>query len=86
MLSLHERIHGGSYRAKPSRSSYISEPDGRQRPLGIAALDNKIAQRVVVEALSAIYEGRLPRILLRVSARTRPTRYVGRARGRDQPA
>jgi RNA-directed DNA polymerase len=53
---LHGRIHRGAYRALPSRRRMISKPDGRERPLGIASLEDKIVQRAVVEVLNAIYE------------------------------
>jgi RNA-directed DNA polymerase len=56
LKGLHARVHSGSYRAKPSLRAYIPKPDGRQRPLGIAALEDKILQRAVVEVLNAIYE------------------------------
>jgi RNA-directed DNA polymerase len=56
LADLHRRVHRGSYRAQPSRRTYIPKPDGRQRPLGIAALEDKIVQRAVVEVLNAIYE------------------------------
>jgi group II intron reverse transcriptase/maturase len=50
------RVHSGAYRASPSRRVNIPKPDGRQRPLGIATLEDKIVQRAVVEVLNAIYE------------------------------
>jgi group II intron reverse transcriptase/maturase len=53
---LHGRIHRGAYRALPSRRRMIPKPDGRERPLGIASLEDKIVQRAVVEVLNAIYE------------------------------
>ena len=53
---LHARIHRGAYRALPSRRTFIPKPDGRQRPLAIAALEDKIVQRATVAVLSAIYE------------------------------
>lgn len=56
LADLHDRVHRGSYRAQPSRRTYIPKPDGRQRPLGIAALEDKIVQRAMVEVLNAIYE------------------------------
>jgi RNA-directed DNA polymerase len=56
LQALHERLHRGAYRAKPSRRVFIPKPDGRLRPLGIAALEDKILQRALVEVLNAIYE------------------------------
>ncbi|MCA1700606.1 MAG: group II intron reverse transcriptase/maturase [Actinobacteria bacterium] len=56
LRDLHARAHGGSYRAKPARRAYIPKRDGRRRPLGIAALEDKILQRAVVEVLNSIYE------------------------------
>jgi group II intron reverse transcriptase/maturase len=56
LQDLHARIHRGAYRARPSRRTYIPKADGRLRPLGVAALEDKIVQRAVVEVLNAIYE------------------------------
>jgi group II intron reverse transcriptase/maturase len=56
LRDLHDRVQRGAYRAKPSRRVYIPKADGRLRPLGIAALEDKIVQRAVVEVLNAIYE------------------------------
>ena len=56
LQDLHQRVQSGSYRASPSRRVYIEKADGRQRPLGIATLEDKIVQRAVVEVLNAVYE------------------------------
>src|SRR5450755_862973 len=47
LRDLHSRVHRGSYRARPSRRVYIPKPDGRLRPLGVAALEDKLLQRAV---------------------------------------
>jgi group II intron reverse transcriptase/maturase len=56
LVDLHARVHRGAYRATPSRRVYIPKPDGGQRPLAIAALEDKIVQRAVAMVLNAIYE------------------------------
>jgi RNA-directed DNA polymerase len=56
LQDLSQRLRRGAYRAKPVRRAYIEKADGRQRPLGVPALEDKIVQRAVVEVLNAIYE------------------------------
>src|SRR5215831_6913705 len=56
LVDLHSRVHRGAYRAQPSRRVYIPKLDGRQRPLGVAALEDKIVQQAVVTILNQIYE------------------------------
>ena len=53
---LHSRIHRGAYRAKPARRVWISKSDGRQRPLGVASLEDKLVQQAVRWVLQCIYE------------------------------
>jgi group II intron reverse transcriptase/maturase len=55
-IDLHRAVHAGAYRATPSRRVYIPKADGRQRPLGIASIEDKIVQQAVVTVLNAIYE------------------------------
>jgi len=56
LLDLHRRLHSGGYRALPTRRTYIPKADGKQRPLGIAAMEDKIVQAAVVMLLTPIYE------------------------------
>ena len=56
LADLHSRVHRGAYRALPVRRVWIPKDDGRKRPLGIAALEDKIVQPAVVTILNAIYE------------------------------
>jgi group II intron reverse transcriptase/maturase len=56
LTDLHERVHRGAYRAQPSRRTYIPKADGRQRPLAVAALEDKIVQRATAAVLNQIYE------------------------------
>src|SRR5262245_4487473 len=56
LADLHSQIHRGTYRARPSKRAYLPKADGRQRPLGIAALEDKIVQQAVVTVLNQIYE------------------------------
>jgi RNA-directed DNA polymerase len=54
LTDLHSRIHRGTYRAQPSKRAYLPKADGRQRPLGIAALEDKVVQQAVVTILNQI--------------------------------
>jgi len=56
LQDLARRLHRGAYRAKPVRRAYIPKPDGRLRPLGVPALEDKLVQRATSEVVSAIYE------------------------------
>jgi len=56
IADLHNRVHSGTYRAKPSKRAWIEKADGRLRPLGIAALEDKIVQQAVKTVLEAIFE------------------------------
>src|SRR5438128_8378969 len=56
LIDLHSRVHRGAFRAMPSRRVYVEKEDGRKRPLGIAALEDKIVQHAVATVLNAIYE------------------------------
>jgi len=56
LTDLHARVHREAYRATPSRQTYIPKADGRQRPLAVAALEDKIVQRATVAVLNCIYE------------------------------
>jgi len=56
LCALSERLKRGAYRAKPARRAYISKEDGRQRPLGVPVLEDKVVERATVEVLNAIYE------------------------------
>jgi len=53
---LHERVHSGRYKAMPSKRTWIPKPDGRQRPIGIAVLEDKVVQQAMVKVLNQIYE------------------------------
>jgi group II intron reverse transcriptase/maturase len=56
LVDLHGRVHRGAYRPQPSRRTYIPKADGRERPLAIAAVEDKVVQGAVEMVLNAIYE------------------------------
>ena len=57
LIDLHSRVHRGAYRATPSRRVWIPKANGKQRPLGVASLEDKIVQQAVATILNAVYEG-----------------------------
>ena len=76
---LHQRLKDGKYQAQPLRRVYIPKEEGKQRPISIPALEDKILQKAMVEVLNAIYEQAFSRLLLRVSTWTGTTPSVGRS-------
>ena len=56
LVDLHARVHGQAYRAQPARRTYIPKSDGRQRPLAVTALEDKIVQKATVAVLNSVYE------------------------------
>jgi RNA-directed DNA polymerase len=72
LADLRDRVHNGRYRAKPSKRTYVPKDEGKQRPIGIAALEDKIVQHAVVRLLTQIYE----EVFLGFSYGFRPERSV----------
>ncbi len=83
LRDLHARVQQGRYRASPSRRAWIPKADGRQRPLGIATLEDKVVQRAVTGGAERRLRGGLPGLLVRVPARAQPASGAGCAGGRD---
>ena len=87
LADLHDRVHSGAYRARPSRRVNIPKPDGGTRPLGVAAIEDKIVQKAVAETiLTPIYEAEFLGFSLRVPARAWDAQRARRARGRNEMA
>ena len=83
LADLHDRVQRGAYRALPSRRRYIPKADGRQRPLAIAALEDKIVQRATVAVLNAIYEEDFLGFSYGFRPQAQPARCAGCTGGRD---
>ncbi len=89
LADLHGSIHRGAYRAQPSRRVWIPKDDGRKRPLGIAALEDKIVQHAVGTVLNQIWEEDFKGFSYALahvawfSAGAQPARCIGRALCRD---
>ena len=79
LKDLHGRVHRGAYRAQPSKRGCIPKANGKLRPLGIAALEDKIVQQRCGHGPQSDIRGRLSGILLRVPTGTQPTSGAGRA-------
>ncbi|MDO2422701.1 reverse transcriptase domain-containing protein [Klebsiella pneumoniae] len=78
ITDLHRRLHQGSYRAQPGRRHYIPKADGKQRPLGIASLEDKIVQYALVKILNAVYENDFMGFSYGFRPRAKPARCTGR--------
>ena len=79
LLDLQDRVHRGSYHPQPVRRVHIPKGDGRTRPLGIPALEDKIVQQAVRMVLEPIYETRVHRVLVRIPAGPVGSTSAGRA-------
>src|SRR5438093_13597074 len=77
LQDLSHRLKRGAYRAKPVRRVYIDKSDGRKRPLGVPALEDKIVQRATVEVLNAIYETDFLGFFVRIPAGAKPAQRAG---------
>ena len=84
LTDLHERVHRGAYRALPSRRTYIPKADGKQRPLAVAALEDKIVQRATAAVLNCIYEEDFLGFSYGFRPKARSARCAGCAGRRDQ--
>ena len=77
LTDLHGRVHRGAYRARPSRRVYIEKADGRQRPLAVPAIEDKLVQQAVVTHPQPDLRGRLSRFLVWISPGAQPASSAG---------